>query len=390
MPFLERRTFLQSSGAGLLILKPGTVFGSQANSAVELGIVGCGGRGSWIGGQFVEHSLSRVVALADPFQDRLEAAQAKLKVESSRLHRGLDGYQDLAASRVDAVVIETPPYFHPEQVEAAVAAGKHVYLAKPVAVDVPGCLSIQASGEKAKGKLSFLVDFQTRARPTFQEAAARIHRGAIGTPVMGHVYYHTGRLASKSKPGMPPAEARLRNWVFDKVLSGDIIVEQNVHVLDVSDWYLQAHPVRAFGTGGRRARVDVGDCWDHFLCTYWYPGEVRVDFSSNQFVKGFHDMCIRLYGTAGTADTHYGGPVRITGDDPWTGTEKDETGAGATANIRDFIDSVRSGRPLNNAASAVQSTLTAVLGRMAAYQGRTVTWDEMMRRKEKLEADLRL
>jgi len=115
-----------------------------------------------------------------------------------------------------------------------------------------------------------------------------------------------------------------------------------------------------------------------------------VDFSSNQFVKGFHDMCIRLYGTAGTADTHYGGPVRITGDNPWTGTEKDETGAGATANIRDFIDSVRSGRPLNNAASAVQSTLTAVLGRMAAYQGRTVTWDEMMRRKEKLEADLRL
>jgi len=330
------------------------------------------------------------VALADPFQDRLDGMQAKLKVDAARLYRGLDGYKALVASRLDAVVIETPPYFHPEQVEAAVASGKHVYLAKPVAVDVPGCLAIQASGEKAKGKLSFLVDFQTRARPTFQEAATRVHQGAIGTPIMGHVYYHTSRLSPKSKPGMPPGEARLRNWVFDQVLSGDIIVEQNVHVLDVADWYLKAHPLRAFGTGGRRARVDVGDCWDHFLVTYWYPGEVRVDFSSNQFLKGFHDMCIRMYGTAGTADTHYGGVVRITGDNPWNGTEKDDTGAGAIANIKSFIDSIRSGRYLNNAASAAQSTLTAILGRMAAYQGRVVRWDEMMRRNEKLELDLKL
>jgi predicted dehydrogenase len=208
---------------------------------------------------------------------------------------------------------------------------------------------------------------------------------------MGHVYYHTGRLRPQSKPGMRPAEARLRDWVFDKVLSGDVIVEQHIHVLDVANWYLRSHPVKAFGTGGRKARVDVGDCWDHFIVTFWYPDGVKVDFSSNQFLKGFHDMCIRVYGTAGTADTHYGGSLKITGDNPWTGPEKDDTfNAGAVANVKRFVESIRAGKPVNNAETAIESNLTAILGRMAAYPERLVTWDDMMRSNERLEANLEL
>ncbi len=389
----SRRRFLHSSMAagGLMVLPSQTVFGTQANSAVELGIIGCGGRGNWIGGHFVEFTHTRIVALHDPFRDKLEATAAKFKVDRGRLYSGLEGYKDLLASRLDAVAIKSPPYFHPEQAAAAVAAGKHVFLAKPVAVDVAGCKSILESGEKAKGKVSFLVDFQTRAQPAFQEAARRVHSGALGAPVLGHVFYHTGRLRPQAPADAPPAEARLRNWVFDKALSGDIIVEQNIHVLDVANWYLQSHPLRAFGTGGRKARVDVGDCWDHFLVTYWYPGDVRVDFSSAQFTKGFHDMCIRIYGTAGTVDSHYGGLVRITGDNPWPGVEKDDTfREGAIANVRNFIESIRSGRLLNNVAESVESNLTAVLGRMAAYSERTVSWEEMLRSNEKLEANLRL
>ncbi len=389
----SRRRFLHSSMAagGLMVLPPQTAFGTQANSAVELGIIGCGGRGNWIGGHFVEFTTTRIVALHDPFRDKLEATAEKFKVDRARLYGGLEGYKDLLASRLDAVAIESPPYFHPEQAAAAVAAGKHVFLAKPVAVDVAGCKSILESGEKAKGKVSFLVDFQTRAQAAFQEVARRVHAGAIGAPVLGHVFYHTGRLRPQAPPGAPPAEARLRNWVFDKALSGDIIVEQNIHVLDVANWYLQSHPLRAFGTGGRKARVDVGDCWDHFLVTYSYPGDVRVDFSSAQFTKGFHDMCIRVYGTSGTVDSHYGGFVRITGDNPWPGVEKDDTfREGAIANVKNFIESIRSGRLLNNAAESVESNLTAILGRMAAYNERTVTWDEMLRSNEKLEANLRL
>jgi predicted dehydrogenase len=386
-----RREFLRTSaaGTGILLLKPETVFGSTANSAIEVGIVGCGGRGNWIGPFFPEYAGARLVALADPFRDRLEDTSAKLKVDASRLYAGLDGYKELIASRVDAVVVESPPYYHPEQVAAAIAAGKHVFLAKPAAVDVSGCKSILASGEKAKGKLSLLVDFQTRAQPVFQEAAARLRRGEIGQLVMGHVFYHTGRLRPKDTKGMRPAEARLRNWVFDKVLSGDVIVEQHIHVLDVANWYAGAHPVRAYGTGGRKARVDVGDCWDHFLATYWYPGDVRVDFSSAQFLKGFHDMCIRFYGANGTVDSHYNGSVKITGDTTWNGTDKDDTfREGAVTNVKNFIESIRTGKPVNNAGQGAESTLTSILGRMAAYRERVVTWDEMLKSNEKLEARL--
>jgi myo-inositol 2-dehydrogenase/D-chiro-inositol 1-dehydrogenase len=386
----NRRTFLQAAG-GLLILKPETVFGSQANSAIEIGIIGCGGRGNFIGGFFVEYTGARVAALHDPFQDRLEATQQKLRASGARLYRGLEGYRELVQSRLDAVAVMSPPYFHPEQVASAIDAGKHIFLAKPVAVDVPGCQSIAASGARAKGKVSFLVDFQTRAQPVFQEAAARVHRGEIGTPVLVHVYYHAGRLRPQAKPGMPADEARLRNWVFDKALSGDIIVEQNVHVLDVANWYVQAHPLKAIGTGGRKARVDVGDCWDHFVVSYWYPNDVKAGFSSAQFLRGYNDLCIRLYGSAGTVDSHYNGAVNITGDHPWKGSERDDTfRQGAITNVKNFVESIRSGKFLDNAEESVQSTLTAVLGRMASYQERAVTWDEMMRSKQKLSANLKL
>ena len=385
-----RRAFLEKAAGGLLLLKPETVFGSQANSAIELGIVGMGSRGNWIGGHFKEHTGARIVAMADAFKDRLETGRQKFNVEPSRCYAGLNSYRELVNSKLDAVAIESPPYFHPEQVAAALAAGKHVYLAKPAAVDVAGCKSILASGEKAKGKLSFLIDFQTRVRPVFQEAAQRIHTGEIGAPVMGHVYYHAGRLRPKDTPGSSAAEARLQNWVFDKVLSGDIIVEQNIHVLDVANWYLKGHPVKAYGAGGRKARLD-GDCWDHFIATFSYPNDVKVDFSSNQFLKGYSDLCIRLYGASGTMDSHYGGYVRMTGDTKWNGTEKDDTfTGGAVTNIKNFVESIRAGKPLNNVAESVESNLTAVLGRMAAYRGGTVSWDEMMRSNEKLEAGLKL
>lgn len=385
-----RRRFLQSAG-GLMILKPETVFTYQANSALRLGITGCGGRGHFIGELFQEHAGARITAVHDPFQDRIDSIVSKLNLKEPKVFQGLDGYRDLAASEVDAVAVMSPPYFHPEQAAAAVAAGKHVFLAKPVAVDLAGCRSILESASRARGKLTFWVDFQTRAQPVFQEAAARVHRGQIGELVLGHVYYHAGRLQPKTDPNASAEANRLRNWVFDKVLSGDIIVEQNIHVLDVANWYTRAHPVQAAGTGGRKARVDVGDCWDHFLVSFWYPNGVKVDFSSAQFTRGYSDLCIRFYGSKGTVDSHYNGAVRITGDEPWSGAEKDDTfRAGAIANIKQFVESVRTGRHLNNAEESVESNLTAVLGRMAAYQERIVTWEEMMRSEEKLEAGLRL
>jgi predicted dehydrogenase len=384
----SRRSFLGAS-AGLLIVRPETAFGSQANSALNVGIIGAGGRGAFIGGFFIEHTGARITDIADAFADRVDEVRKKLNAPSARAHVGLDSYREVVASKVDAVAVMSPPYFHPEQVAAAVAAGKHIFVAKPLASDVAGCQSILESSRKAASKLSFLVDFQTRVQPVFMECASRIHRGEIGAPVLGHVFYHAGRLRPKSKPGESERDSRIRNWVFDKVLSGDIIVEQNIHVIDCANWYLQAHPVRATGTGGRKARVDVGDCWDHFLVNYIYPNDVKVDFSSAQFTRGFDDLCIRLYGSQGTADTHYNGYVKITGDRPWNGTEKDDTfRQGAITNVRNFVEAIRSGKHVNNVAESVESNLTAILGRMAAYRGATVTWDEMMKSGERLKANL--
>jgi predicted dehydrogenase len=385
----DRRDFLKATTGGLLLLKPQTVFGTQANSAVEFGVVGCGSRGTWITGHFHEHTLARLVACADPFQDKLDTARDKFKVDPKRLYGGLNGYRELVESNLDAVVIQSPPYFHPEQAEAAVNAGKHVFMPKPVAVDVFGCKRVAAAGEKAaRAKLSYWVDFQTRASKGFQEAAARVHAGDIGKIVFGHVYYHAGRNAAPDVTGLSQTQARLRGWLHDKQLSGDIIVEQNIHVLDCFNWYAQAHPIAAQGSGHQSARM-VGDVWDNFIVTYTYPHGVRVDFSSTQFLKGYGDLCIRVYGTEGTLDSHYNSFLRITGTKPWPGVEKDNTfNGGAIENVKAFIESVRSAKPINNAETGSSSTLTAVLGRMAAQTGKPLTWDEMMRSNDRVDAKI--
>ncbi len=390
---ISRRQFVKSAAAAasFLVVKAESVFGAPANSAPQVGVIGCGGRGRFVARFFPEHTDAKVVAAADPFADRLEYIRRMLKLDKARLFQGLDGYKGLLELDVDAVVVTSPPYFHPEHVAAAVAAKKHVYLAKPAAVDVPGCTSILDSGKKARGKLSFLVDFQTRSEPHFIEAAKRVHDGAIGVPVCGQIFYQTGRLGSQDRPGMSPGEARLRNWVFDKIISGDIIVEQNIHVLDVSNWYLRSHPIKAFGTGGRKGRTDVGDCWDHFIVIYWYPNDVRIDFSSSQFLEGFHDMCMRVYGTRGTVDSHYGGAVKITGRSPWEGgNTRDIYRAGTVTNVKDFVKSIETGKYLNNAEESVRSNLTSILGRMTAYSEEVVTWDEMIEANEKLETEIKL
>jgi predicted dehydrogenase len=402
---LGRRDFLESSaaGVGLLLLRPQTAFGSQANSAIEIGLIGAGNRGTWIGKFFTDDAGARIVAIADAFADRLETAKKNFGVPDSRLYRGLASYRELLASKLDAVVLETPPYYRPEQAEDAVAAGKHVFLAKPVAVDVPGCRSILASGEKARGKTSFLVDFQTRAQPVFQEAAERVHRGDIGEPVVGHVFYHGSGGDPTPRPGWSAPEARLRLWSRDRVLSGDIIVEQNIHAIDMGNWFLQGHPVKATGSGGRKVRMKYGDCWDYFVVNFLYANGVSVDFSSVQFAKGFYDICARVYGASGTLDSHYGlgprfnvdprydGYVAIGGDKPWKGAERDDTfTAGAVANVKRFVESIRTGKYLNNAVESVDSNLTCILGRSAAYRGGTVTWDEMLDLNTRLQADLRI
>ncbi len=395
---IERRDLLKTAGS-VLLLRPETVFGSQANSTVELGLVGCGGRGNWIAPLFIEHSGARFVAAADVIKSRLESTRNKLQVEPGRAYYGPDAARELAESHVDAVVIMTPTYYHPAVAAAAVEAGKHVYCAKPIAVDVPSSKDFLATGRKAGSKhLSFWVDFQSRARPVFQEAVERMRRGDIGKIALAQVFYYAGRPWKDPDPSLDAGLRRMMVWFGDRKLSGDIIVEQNIHVIDMANWYLGAHPERAAGSGGRTdwtgTSNTLGDAYDHFAVTYWYPGGVHASFSSHQLNGAFSDLCVRCVGVNGTADTHYGGLVRILSehkDKVWTGAEKDDTfTGGCVTNIKTFVDAVRGGKPINNAPVAVESNLTAILGRTAAYRQSTVTWGDMMASNDRWEVHLPL
>ena len=190
----SRRGFLAGAGAaaaGLTILRPELVSGYQANEKVDIGFIGCGGRGTWIAELFHKHGGYNIVAAADYFQDRLDDFGGKLNVKAEARYAGLAGYQRMLQQKLDAVVVESPPYFHPEHAAAGVAAGKHVYVAKPIAVDVPGCKTMEESGKKATSSgLCFLVDFQTRADQFYIEAIRRVHAGAIGKFAFGESTYH--------------------------------------------------------------------------------------------------------------------------------------------------------------------------------------------------------
>jgi predicted dehydrogenase len=407
---IGRREFLGSAAAaaGLMIIKPELVRGTAANSAVRLGNLGCGGRGTAVGTGFIDNTNTRVVALADLFADQLataqksfdehQAAKGYAAIDSSQLFKGPKAYEQLAASpQVDAILIATPPYFHPHHLEAVVAAGKHVYCEKPVAVDVPGARRVVRAGEKAQGKLSLAVGFQIRKAPPYVELVRRIQGGALGTIGCGLAYYYCPHIDRPDWPNASPDEKRLRNWVWYQKLSGDIIVEQNVHVIDICNWILQGHPVKAVGAGSRKLRQDAGDCYDNFNVVFTYPNDVQVSFGSTQFNKHEFDAAVRFFGTRGSTEAHYDHRMSISGEEPWdaglgpakegdqfsaAGTFKGALDQADAEKQKSFIESITSGNLINEAAPGADSALSGMLGRTAAYTGKPITWEEQLKSQE--------
>ena len=413
---IDRRKFLGTAAAATFVfLKPELVRGTQANSAVRVGLLGCGGRGTEDASDLINAGNARVVALADLFQDQLDKAKSHFDtlqqpkgyaaLDASQLFVGPDAAQRIAASKeVDAIVIATPPYFHPVHLETVVAAGKHVYCEKPVAIDVPGALKVIDIGTRAEGKLSLDVGFQIRDCPPFVELVKRIHSGAIGKIVSGEAHYLTGYIDRPTWPDASPAERRLRNWIYDRSLSGDIIVEQNIHVIDICNWVLQAHPLKASATGGRAGRPADGDVFGNYNVVFYYPDNVPVTFSSTQFIKGWWDVTERFFGTKGVAQSPYSGPLGIWGDQAWqaagsqqnAGEAKFSTTGAFTNNLefadpekkKAFVESITSGKFHNQAAKGAESALSCMMARIAAYTGREVTWDETLKSKEVFDPKL--
>ncbi|MBV8629879.1 MAG: Gfo/Idh/MocA family oxidoreductase [Silvibacterium sp.] len=418
---MDRRNFISGSAAasGLLLLKSKTAFAYEANSAVRIALLGCGNRGTSVATSFAKNAGARIVALADIFPDQLEKGKAHFDelagtlgyagVDSKMMFRGYKAFEEVAAAKeVDAVQISTPPWFHVEHLEAVVGAGKHAYCEKPMGVDVGQTKRALGIGKKAEGKVSLEVGFQIRSAPPFVEIVQRIHNGDLGKVVSIAAHYNAPASVYPERPAtMSHDEIRLRNWLWDRVLSGDILVEQNIHVIDICNWILGAHPIKAVATGGRNVVTHFGDCWDNYQVVFTYPGDVHVSFSSTQFgTTGWFDVSERVFGSQGIAEAPYSGALRIVGEKAWTWTDNSQPQAAGSAQFaangaftdnlaqadpekeRGFVASIVSGKFHNQTAEGVESARSAMLGQMAAHLGREVTWDEMMAHPEEYRLNM--
>ena len=417
---MDRRQFVEGSVAasGLLLLKQRTAFGYDANSAVRLALLGCGSRGTTVATSFANNTGARIVALADLFPDKLETGKAHFdqvsdklgyaRIDPRMMFRGYKAFEEVAASQgVDAVQISTPPWFHVQHLDAAVKAGKHVYCEKPVGVDVAQAKQVLEIGKRAQGRVSLDVGFQIRSAPPFVEIVRRIHAGALGKITSIAANYNAPGVNYPPLPGVSADELRIRHWLWDLTLSGDIVVEQNIHVIDICNWILQAHPIKATATGGRNIISHAGDMWDNYQVVFTYPENVHVSFSSTQFgPNDWFDVAARVFGSDGLAEAPYSGPLRIVSDHPWTWADKGAAAQTAPSSFaangafsdnlaladrekdRGFIDSITSGSFHNQATAGVEAALSAMLGRMAGRLGREVTWEELLLHGEEYELNI--
>jgi predicted dehydrogenase len=370
--------------AAFTIVKPESVRGTAANGAVTFVWVGLGGRGT-ADARGLTSAGGRIVGIADVFQEKIDLARKNYTLEDANCFVGFDAYKKVMDLKADAVILTTPPGFRPEEFKTAAAAGKHIFMEKPVAVDTWGCRSVLDTAEKAKAKkLSVAVGLQRRYSTAYREAQKRIASGALGTIVSGRGFYLTQDVwRGKTWPRADyPSELHwmTKNWYYFRWLSGDLITEQNIHNLDACNWVLGAHPERCAGYGGRKWRKYIGDIFDHFDVTFEYPGGVHLTFMSGQFCT-FHDSSEQILGSDGTF-SNLGRTMKIDGKNAWESSGPDDSNRNE---YEAFIASVRDGQPRTDAHHAVDGTFTTILGREAAYRRKEVEWKKLWNENQKLE-----
>ena len=364
---------------------------ADANLPIRIGLVGCGGRGTGAAGNVLKSSENvKIVALADLFSDRLEGCRKGLKAEGQdisddRCFVGFDAYQKLLAlPDINYVILATMPHFRHIHLRAAVEAGKNIFMEKPVAVDGPGIRSVIESGEMAKKKgLAIVAGTQRRHQTDYGETIKRLHDGAIGDIIAARVYWNQGELWYHDRqPSWSDMEYQCRNWYYYTWLCGDHIVEQHVHNLDVANWLMGAHPIKASGLGGRQSRTDpkYGEIFDHFAVEYEYPNGARVFSQCRQSDNCESNVSETAMGSKGTSNCH--SLIQVKGGESWRFPGKSPDGY--VQEHADLIASIRAGKPLNEARQVAESTLTAIMGRESAYSGHSLTWDDMLNSDVKL------
>lgn len=369
---LSRRRVVQAAAAVPLT----AIRGTAANSAVRVGLLGAGGRGTRLASYAVQVPQARLVALCDLFDGQLEKARERIPAPDVRVYKD---YREMLASDIDAVIIATPVFLHPEHLEAVVAAGKHVYLEKPVAVDVNGCRRVMKAADSARVGLNVSVGFQQRYGWTYRQARHQLEAGALGSIRQAEAHFLKGAVTGKEpfRPRPTTMVDKVREWMHWRELYGDIIVETYCHSIDVLNWFLgDRHPLKAVASGGRTIRRD-GDMSDHITVVYEYADEIRATLVGSHITPPFfREVHERFYGSDSMIETarnywkHYRGRDDVVHERPPRNIDHDTVEA--------FILRVAEGRTENVGIRGAESTLTAILGRMAMDTGRTVTWEEMM------------
>ncbi|MEO7650237.1 MAG: Gfo/Idh/MocA family oxidoreductase [Bryobacteraceae bacterium] len=371
MSAISRRDILQAAS----IVPVAAVRGTAANSAVSVGLIGCGNRGSYLGQLLTEHTQARLTALCDVSPAAIAKARQKIGRTSFTV---FDDMEKLLASPVDAVMIATPVFLHPQHFEAAVQAGKHVYLEKPAAADVEGCRRVErvAAGAAAGRDLNF--GFQRRYAEVYRKADAFHRANKIGAVRMASVRFikpqGAGRAAQVPVP--KTLDEKVKYWYYWRALSGDLIVENNCHLIDVMNWFVGSRPEAASGAGGRTI-PGPGDVRDHGTVSYQYPGGVQGDLCGMVLAPGsYRDVREEFFGAEGWLETSERG-WRYGRTSTETLEEKSPRDI-AIDSVRAFAERLQSGKAENTIARGVESSLTAILGRLAMDLQKPVTWNQMM------------
>jgi predicted dehydrogenase len=400
---LTRRNFLKTSAAaGAALTSPailsGNLFAGENSETLRVGLVGCGGRGSGAADEALTADKNVVLtAMGDAFEEKIQSSLGTLqkahpdqvKVTPEKCFVGLDAYQKVIDSGVDVVLLASPPGFRPVHLRAAVEAGKHIFCEKPMATDAPGVRSVIESVKIAKAKkIALVAGFCWRYEGARREFYQRVHAGAVGEIRAIYADYFAGQVkpmspASARPKGMGDLEWQVRNWYNFGWLSGDGLVEQAVHSVDKIAWAMKdAKPLKAVAVGGRQTSNHEGNIYDHIFVVYDFPNDVRAFMGQRQVNNCYSEVSDTILGTEGMAQIPGRSEPFIRGKDTWRYR-------GPKTNMYqqehdELFASIRNGKPINDGDRMANSTMIAIMGRMAAYTGQEVTWEEAFNSQEQL------